>query len=183
MRTNRALQLIAFASLVTAMASAQLGGVSKASRVTFAPISPLKITRGSSGNVDLMFRVAPGYHINSNKPSSELLIPTALHLDMPTDISMAKIDYPKGEDRSFPFSPDDKLNVYTGDVSITAMLHAGKDLVPGKYRVHGYLKYQACDDRACYPPTRVPLAFDVQVVKGGAKPVHKNPGQSPHIHN
>ncbi|HLH05972.1 MAG TPA: protein-disulfide reductase DsbD domain-containing protein [Terriglobales bacterium] len=180
MKTSNA-KLIAALAILTAAASAQLAKPKP--KVTFAPVSPVKITRGGTANVEFMFRVVPGYHVNSNKPNSELLIPTALHLDMPTDISMGKINYPPGKDQSFPFAPDEKLNVYTGDVSVSAMLSANKDITPGRYRVHGYLKYQACDDRACYPPTRLPIAFDVQVVKGGPKPVHRNPAQSPHVHS
>jgi len=180
MKTGPA-KLIVLLALVTASAFAQIE-TSRATRVTFAPISPVKLSRGSSSKLDLMFRVAPGYHINSNKPHSELLIPTSLHVDMPTDISLAKIDFPAGEDKTFPFSPDDALSVYTGDVSVSAMLNAGKDIVPGSYRIHGYLKYQACDDRACYPPARVPIAFDVQVLKT-PKPARKNPAQSPHVHS
>ena len=171
------LKLIVILAFVTATAAAQLG-TTRSTRVTFAPVAPVKLQRGSSAKLELLFRVAPGYHVNSNKPNSELLIPTSLHLDMPTDISVAKIDYPAGEDKTFPFSPDEKLNVYTGDVSVSGLLKTGKDVTPGSYRVHGYLKYQACDDRACYPPAQVPLAFDVQVLKA-PKPAHKNPCAKP----
>jgi cytochrome c biogenesis DsbD-like protein len=174
-------KLIVILAFVTATAAAQLG-TQRATRVTFAPVAPVKLKRGSSARLELTFRVAPGYHVNSNKPKSELLIPTSLHLDMPTDLSLSKIDYPDGEDKTFPFSPDEKLNVYTGDVSVSGMLNAGKAVIPGSYRVHGYLKYQACDDRACYPPAQVPIAFDVQVLKA-PKPGHKNPAQSPHVHS
>jgi Disulphide bond corrector protein DsbC len=175
------LKLIVVLAFVTATAAAQLG-TTRATRVTFAPIAPVKLQRGGSAKLELIFRVAPGYHVNSNKPNSELLIPTSLHLDLPTDISVAKIDYPAGEDKVFPFSPDEKLNVYTGDVSVSGLLKTGKDVTPGSYRVHGYLKYQACDDRACYPPAQLPLAFDVQVLKA-PPPARKNPAQSPHVHS
>ena len=69
--------------------------------------------------VNLNFRVPPGYHINSNTPKSEFLIPTALKMDLPTDIILGKIEYPAGEDTSFPFSPDEKLSVYSGDFTIS----------------------------------------------------------------
>jgi hypothetical protein len=57
---------------------------------------------------------------------------------------------------------------------------------PGRFRIHGFLNYQACDDRACYPPTKLPIAFDVQV-SGKATPLsrrsgRRNPPQSPNIH-
>jgi len=53
----------------------------------------------------------------------------------------------------------------------------------GRFRVHGFLQYQACDDRACYPQTKLPVAFDVKVSKAASGRSRRNPPQSPHIHN
>src|SRR5438067_4476645 len=79
-------------------------------RVSAAPIAPINVSAGKSAAVELPFRVTPGYHINSNRPSSELLFPTVLSVNPPTNILIAKLTYPAGEDRAFPFSPTEKLN-------------------------------------------------------------------------
>ena len=152
-------------------------------RVAFAQVAPVKVAAGKSTKVELPFRVTRGYHINSNKPTSELLVPTVLSVQPPTDIAVAKLTYPAGEDRSFPFSPGDKLNVYTGDFTVTGLVRAARTLPPGRYRVRGTLKYQACDDRACYPPGQLPVAFDVKITKAASTGKHRrNPAQSPHVH-
>ena len=52
---------------------------------------------------------------------------------------------------------------------------------PGKYVVRGRLKYQACDNAACYPPQQLPVSFDVRIGKAAAAG-HKNPAQSPNSH-
>ena len=39
-------------------------------------------------------------------------------MDLPTDIILGKIEYPEGKDLTFPFSPEQKLNVYSGDFTI-----------------------------------------------------------------
>lgn len=160
-----------------------LTGRRQPQRVTVAPVAPVPIRAGNSAQVELAFRVAPGFHINSNKPNSDLLIPTVVKLNPPTDIAIAKVTYPAGRDLSFAFSPKEKLNVYTGDFSVTALVRAARSMPPGRFRVHGDLKYQACDDRACYPPTQVPVAFDVKISKAAStKPARRNPRQSPHVH-
>ena len=164
--------------LLTAAASAQTG---KAPSVTMAPVPLVTAPRAAQTMVNLDFRVPRGYHINSNVPKSEFLIPTALKMDLPTDIILGKIAYPAGEDLSCPFSPDEKLNVYTGDFSIGLAVHPLRSVVPGKYVMHGVLRYQACDNSACYPPKTVPVSFNVKVVKEKATP-RKNPAQSPHVH-
>jgi hypothetical protein len=103
-------------------------------------------------------------------------------MDLPTDIILGKISYPPGADASFPFSPDEKLSVYSGDFTIALAVHPLHAVVPGKYVMHGVLRYQACDNAQCFPPKALPVTFEVKVVKEPPGPRH-NPAQSPHIHN
>jgi hypothetical protein len=56
-------------------------------------------------------------------------------------------------------------------------------VLPGKYAFHGTLRYQACDNAACYPPKTTPVDFEVKVEKGKAATHKSNPAQSPHAHN
>lgn len=170
-----------FATLLAAAGIAQddIPG-RKTPSVTMSPVPTMSVTRGKSATVELSFRVGSGFHINSNTPKSEFLIPTSLRLNAPTDIVVG-VKYPAGEDRSFPFAPDEKLNVYTGDFALAVSVRPLASVLPSKYVLRGTLKYQACDNAACYPPKQLPVEFEVKVVK--APPPHrKNPGQSPHVH-
>jgi len=153
-------------------------------KVTAYPIANVTVPQGGKAKLEMMFRVMPGFHINSNKPSSELYIPTVVRLDVPTDVSVAGLEYPEGQMMGFPFDPDTKLSVYTGDIAVKGLVIAAKSTPRGTYRVHGNLRYQACDNRACYPPVSLPIAFDVTVAKPAvSKTTRPNPAQSPHIHN
>jgi hypothetical protein len=166
---------------IAGLAAAQQMPGSKSPSVTMAPAPLTSVTQGKPGTVTLDFRVARGFHINSNKPTSEFLIPTALKLEAPTDIVIGKVTYPAGENMSFPFAPDEKLNVYTGDFKINVVVRPLHNVVPTKYALHGHLKYQACDKAACYPPKLLPVNFEVKVTKGASR-ARRNPAQSPHVH-
>jgi hypothetical protein len=174
--------LFTFVALFTACSFAQLRqGLPK---VEAMPVAKVTVTQGGKAKLEMMFRVRPGFHINSHQPTSELYIPTAVKLDVPTDVSVAGLEYPAGEMVGFPFDPDTKLSVYTGDISVKGLVIAAKSTPRGTYRVHGNLRYQACDNRACYPPANVPVEFDVSVVKPvSTATARRNPAQSPHIHN
>ena len=141
-------QLVCAFVLGAVSALAQSPG-KKSPSVTLAPIDPVTVTRGKGADVSLHFRVAPGFHINSNTPKSEFLIPTALKMDAPTDIALTKTSYPAGKDMTFPFAPDEPLNVYTGDFTVSMVVRPLHTVQPGKYAIHGDLKYQACDNAAC----------------------------------
>src|SRR5580693_7243539 len=150
--------------------------------VKMAPAPGVTAVQGKPATVPLSFRVDSGYHINSNQPKSEFLIPTVLKVEATTDIVIGKTSYPEGKDTSFAFAPDEKLNVYTGDFEVDVLVRPLHTVQPGKYVVRGTLKYQACDNTACYPPKNLPISFDVKIAR--AKPAPKaNPAQSPHAHN
>jgi hypothetical protein len=147
-------------------------------------VSPPVVTAVQTKNatVPLLFTVARGYHINSNHPKEEFLIPTTLKIEATTDIVIGKTVYPEGQDMSFSFAPDEKLNVYTGNFEVDVVVHPLRSVEPGKYIVRGTLKYQACDNTACYPPRNLPVSFDVKIAKAKPKP-SANPAQSPHVHH
>jgi hypothetical protein len=149
--------------------------------VSMAPAPLVTLKQGKSGTVPLSFRVSRGYHINSNRPKSEFLIPTTLRVDATTDIVIGKTTYPEGQDMSFAFAPDEKLNVYTGDFQVDVLVRPLRTVQVGKYVVRGILKYQACDNAACYPPKQLPVSFEVKIAKAPHAP-RKNPAQSPHAH-
>ena len=167
--------------LATAWTAAQEEFALKGPVVTMAPAPLITAAQAKPSTVPLTFQVASGYHINSNHPKSEYLIPTALKIEATTDIVVGKIVYPDGEDKSFAFAPDEKLNVYTGEFKVDVVVHPLRSVQPGKYIVRGSLKYQACDNTACYPPKTLPISFDVKVAKAPAAHT-ANPAQSPHAH-
>ncbi len=141
---------------------AQLPGTSQPS-VLVAPVGDVHLRPGQTAKVELDFRVSPNFHINSSKPNSNLLIPTALTLIAPKPLEIAAIQYPPGEEQSFPFAPNEKLSVYTGDFAIVTVLKIPPHAAASSFHVGGELYYQACDKNACYPPKKVSVDFNVTV--------------------
>ena len=153
-------------------------------KVSFEPIGTIAVNSAHPTPLRLVFRIEPGFHINSNKPSMPELIPTVVHFSLPDDVVIGRLKYPPGKEKSFPFDPTEKLSVYSGDVVITGRVIAPPHAAPGTYTVHGGFKYQACDNNACYPPKTLPITFNVKVGPHGhsSHRAHGN-AQSPHIHN
>ena len=150
--------------------------------ITMSGPTDTTIARGKAGTVQLRFHIGSGFHINSNKPKSEFLIPTVLKLDAPTDMVIGRVTYPPGQEMSFSFAPNDKLSVYSGEFPVGVSVRPLASVIPGKYMIRGQLRYQACDNAACYPPKKLPVEFEVKVVKGTPVQSRKNPAQSPHAH-
>ncbi len=151
--------------LLVALAAAQapLDRFNKTSFVTMQPAAEVRVARTKPAKATVRFRVNPGYHVNSNKPSSDLLIPTEITFAANPAIVVGKPAYPAGEELSLSFSPKQKLSVYQGDVTVTVPLSAAKSAKRGAYKLKGSLSYQACNDNACFPPKTAPFELTVLI--------------------
>jgi thiol:disulfide interchange protein DsbD len=107
--------------------------------------------------------IESGWHINSNKPLDDFVIPTVLSLD---GADLVSAEYPPHTVRSFKFSGDQKLAVYEGTIRIlfTAKLKSG-DSIKGK------LHYQSCNDNVCLPPRDAEVTIDANVIAAGGSSV------------
>lgn len=131
--------------------------------VVAQPVESVTLQAGSKSVATLRFRIRPGFHINSHKPNSDLLIATAMKIEPPTDVMVGQITYPPGKDLALPFDPKEKISVYSDDLTVQAQLIASAKAPLGEFTVHGTLRYQACNDRSCFPPKDVPVEFNVTV--------------------
>lgn len=174
---------IAVAAVLTTSLQAQNFAGSKAPTIVYQQPELATVYRGRPTTLELNFRIPSGFHVNSNQPKQDYLKKTELKMDPPTDIAIEKLSYPAGEDRSFPFDPNEKLNVYTGDITIGVTVRPLRTVMPARYAVHGILNYQACDNAACYPPKHLAISFEVKVAKAPAEHHKRNPPQSPHTHS
>ncbi len=149
--------------------------------ITVLPIEAPVVARGHKVPLRISLQVNKGFHVNSNKPNDELLMPTVVHLNPPDGIMIMNIQYPAGEQLALPFMGNDKLSVYSGNFAVNAEVRVPTTAALGTFRAHGEVKYQACDNRQCFPPKSVPLEFDVRVVKAAVKKRSNYTPASPHI--
>lgn len=136
---------------------------SKPAQVTVEPVAPVSAVNGKPAKAEIHLKIGSGFHINSNKPTSDLLIPTAVEFAPDARIKIGKVEYPAGQDFKIPIAPDEKLSVYAGDVKIIAPLIVARTTPPGVYTLKATLTYQACSDNACFPPKKIALDVPVNV--------------------
>jgi len=141
-------------------AHAQIGsfdGPAKPKQYIEFAAEPQTIPAGKRTLVELHFQVGEGFHVNSHTPKSELLIPTNLTITSADGITVAQPAYPAGKPYSFSFDPTDKLDVYSGSFLIKLPVTASA----GAHALTGTLRYQACDNAACYPPRTLAISIPI----------------------
>lgn len=110
--------------------------------------------------------ISDGYHINAHQLEDEFLIPTELKITPGKGFQVASPVYPQATSHEVSFS-EQPLSVYEGKVHIIVPVTLGRKLRPGKYTITGTLKFQACNDEACFPPRTVKLQIPLEIVRTG----------------
>lgn len=131
--------------------------LAKSAAVEYLYPEQVTIPAGKPNLLAMHFRIAKGLHINSHNPKDKYLIPTALSIPELSGVRLESADYPAGSDVVLPADPKTKLNVYTGEFTISARIVAN----PGDHMVEAKLRYQACDQNACMPPKIITVPIDV----------------------
>jgi thiol:disulfide interchange protein DsbD len=141
----------------------------------------LQVSAGSpSGTLSVEARLAPGWHVNSHKPSEDYLIATSVRLDPAPGVTAGEPRYPDGKLVKFAFA-DKPLSVYEDRFTITLPV-----TFPGALSapVSGTVEFQACNDRQCLAPASV--KFEGKRIEGasgalggGAVALSQAPAQPP----
>lgn len=129
--------------------------------LTAAPAEKLNIKRGSTGELKLKAQLQPGFHVNSNTPADEYLIPIRLTWDK-QPLETEQINYPKPELEKYAFSAN-PVSVFSGNFEIVTRFKAPAAAPPGPAIIAGKLRYQACNNKECLPPRTIDLRATVNI--------------------
>jgi len=121
-----------------------------------------KVYAGTEFKLAIKADVAEGWHINSDKPYDEYLIPTSLSILENPNFKLTKVAYPKPHDFKFSFS-ESPLSVWEGQVYFGALVEVDSNVSPGVYSLIVELEYQACNDMSCQAPTSVKDTINIEV--------------------
>ena len=138
-----------------------------------AYVSLAPVPRGRAFEIAVVAHIRAGYHINAHKPTLDYLIPTEITSALPRGITLSNAVYPEGQMMKFPFSAT-QLKVYEGEVVFRLHLRAAADAALGPVDLPLQLEYQACNDRSCFPPVKLPVTAHLEIAPAGssANPIH-----------
>jgi len=128
-------------------------------------VAPPARVAGKSGEqltAKVAVRVRNGYHVQSNKPNEENLIPLELNWGY-GPLQTVEVIYPKPREEKSEFS-DKPLSVYAGDFEILTRFKVGPSAAKGPGILSGKVRYQACTNNMCFPPktVEVRLTYEIQ---------------------
>lgn len=123
----------------------------------------LKIHSGNELKLLLKVKLNPEWHINSNKPNEDYLIPSDVRLSSSDGFLLSEKIFPQGKNLSFDFS-DVPVSVYEGEFNVLLKVKVPENLNPGNYTFDVFFKYQACNNQTCIAPKEEKLSVSIEVI-------------------
>lgn len=129
--------------------------------LTIAQPVRVLVKRGGSAEVRLPVRLEEGYHVNSDAPEDEYLIPLRLKWDT-GPLTVAKVVYPKPHLEQLGFAKK-PMAVFSGDFEIVTRFTADPKAPAGPGILGGKLRYQACNGTTCFMPKTVDISLPYEI--------------------
>ena len=147
---------IGLLAMAGAMLWAQAPGV-----LTVSDPVKLRVPRTGSVEQRLKLQLQPGYHVNSDKPNDDFLIPLRLSWEKGA-VETVAVEFPKPVIEKSDFS-EKPLAVFTGNFEIVTKFKRAPGAVPGPALLTGKLRYQACNEKMCLPPKNIEVKVPLLV--------------------
>ncbi|HEX9252231.1 MAG TPA: protein-disulfide reductase DsbD [Ignavibacteriaceae bacterium] len=123
----------------------------------------IKVIQGESVSVNLSIIVNPTWHINSNKPNDDFLIPSEITAKG-SGVKLTSIKYPQAKNLKLAFS-EEPVSVYEETSNAKLVFLTNSNATVGKQKVLVTLDYQACNNVSCMPPNSTTTEFELEIVK------------------
>jgi hypothetical protein len=110
-----------------------------------------KVKKGRAVQATVTMEIPPGLHVQSNKPLDKFLVATKLEVETPRGMVVGPVSYPRALMRSLKFSKG-QVAVFEGKTVLRFNVTVPASYSGGSGDIIGKLRFQACNDDACFPP-------------------------------
>ncbi len=132
-----------------------------------------KLQPQNSYRVLIEMTIGHGWHINSNRPLEDFLIPTEITAKGDTGITFGKVEYPRPELKKFSFS-DTRMAVYEGTVYALTTLTVQPGIQSDSVNLNANIYYQACNDQSCLAPNEIDVQKKAALAQAGETVIETN---------
>ena len=114
-------------------------------------IAPDKVKKGRVVRASVVMDIPAGLHVQSSKPLDKFLVATKLDVETPAGMKVGPVSYPRALMRKLKFSKG-MVAVYEGKSIVRFNVTVPANYSGGSGEIKGKLRFQACNDEACFPP-------------------------------
>jgi suppressor for copper-sensitivity B len=153
--------------LATAIpAAGQIAGMSAKKATLKLTMDRTAYEPGSVVRLAGLVEIEKKWHVNSNTPTYDYLIPTVLSFELPEGFDAPNLRYPTHKMQEFEFT-DEPIAVYDGKFPIFAEITLPQGVTTEDVLIEASLRYQACNHSQCLAPTNAVASLELTVGPGG----------------
>ena len=148
--------------------AAAAGAIVERPRIRVTPTASASVVRGGQ-HVRLSVEAVLGGGLHAYAPGAPPeFIPVSWKMAASAGWNAAEPEWPTAENTKL-YGLDEKVPNYTGTIRVTrevtlaAQAALMKEAPLGELTISGEFRYQACNDRVCFPPETIPLTWKLLV--------------------
>ena len=141
-------------------------GPPKHGDVVKSTVNVSALRQGQKAWAAVVVEIEDGYHAQSNTPLDENFIKFEIKPDENPLLKLGAPKYPPGKIEDYPALG--KLSVYTGKIVVFIPINVPADAKPGPIEISGHIRFQACDDKVCFPPEQPKFSIKSEIVLASA---------------
>ncbi|HLL75610.1 MAG TPA: protein-disulfide reductase DsbD N-terminal domain-containing protein [Pyrinomonadaceae bacterium] len=160
---------LSFAALLAAAASGPRGVNANAAARAQADVNvngfyaANRAQQGRTVQAAVVLDIPDGFHVNANRVLNKFSIPTTVKIETPDGVRASAVTFPRAKVQKLGFSKE-PLALYDGRAVMRFNVTFPAGFKTGVTELKAKVRYQACNDEICYPPTTREITMPIAVV-------------------
>jgi thioredoxin:protein disulfide reductase len=122
-----------------------------------------KAQQGRTVQAAIVLDIPDGFHVNANRVLNKFSVPTSVKIDTPSGARASAVTYPRAKVQKLGFS-EEPLALFEGRAVLRFNVTFPAGFQTGVTELKAKVRYQACNNEICYPPTTREITMPIAVV-------------------
>ena len=133
-----------------------------------------KAQQGRVVQAAVVLDIPSGFHVNANRVLNKFSIPTSVKIETPSGARASAVTFPRAKVQKLGFS-NEPLALFEGRAVMRFNVTFPANFQTGVTELKAKVRYQACNNEICYPPTTREITMPIAVVGAGeeVRPINR----------
>jgi DsbC/DsbD-like thiol-disulfide interchange protein len=122
-----------------------------------------KAQQGRTVQAAVVLDIPSGFHVNANRVLNKFSVPTSIKIETPSGARASAVTFPRAKVQKLGFSKE-PLALFEGRAVMRFNVTFPAGFQTGVTELKAKVRYQACNNEICYPPTTREITMPIAVV-------------------
>jgi len=118
--------------------------------------------QGRTVQAAIVLDIPEGFHVNADRVLNKFSIPTSVKIETPDGVRVSAVTFPRAKVQKLGFSKE-PLALFEGRAIMRFNVTFPANFQTGVTELKAKVRYQACNNEICYPPTTREITMPIAV--------------------